>query len=126
MYKNSKYFYGYASVFNNKDAHGDIIMDESLNTPYIQGESIPLLLEHNPRKKIGIVQKVSQNSKGVFVEGFIDFAYAKQNLPLSVGYIINKSFKCNNGIRYIQKFTLLEVSVVKKSANPMAYGFCPI
>ena len=126
MQKNSKYFYGYASVFNNKDWYGDVIMEESLNIPYIELESVPLLLEHDPRKKIGMIEKVSQNAKGVFVEGFINCDYAKKNLPLSIGYIVNKSFKCSNGIRYIQKFTLLEVSVVRKSANSMAFGFCQI
>lgn len=125
MYKNSKYFYGYASVFNNKDWYGDVMMKESLNIVNLN-KSFSLLLEHNPRHKIGDIVSVSQNSKGLFVEGYIQSDYAKKHLPLSIGYIVDKFFKAQNGIRYIEKFTLIEVSLVAKSANIQAFGFCEI
>lgn len=121
MKQNSKFFYGYASTFNNKDWHKDVVLKDSL---HISGGIISLFLEHNPRNKIGEIISISQNTMGIFVEGYIDTKYAKKQIPLSIGYVVNKSFKDKDGIRYIEKFTLIEVSVVKKAANPKAFGFC--
>jgi HK97 family phage prohead protease len=121
MLKKSKFFYGYASIFNEIDFNKDVILKESFNW---EGEQLPLLLEHNPRKIIGEVSKITQNEKGLFVEGKIHEYFAKKELKLSVGYIPSISFASKNGIRYLSKLKLIEISVVKKPANKNAFAIC--
>lgn len=124
MFKNSKFFYGYASVFNEKDLNGDIILKESFKEEQLKPEDIPLLLEHNPRKKIGTITRLKQTEKGLFIEGFIERKFAKNKLPLSIGYIPSFKMKSENGIRFITNLKLFEVSVVNKPANSSAFAIC--
>ena len=55
MFQDSKFFFGYASVFNIVDLNGDFILQNSFK--WNKNIQIPLLLEHNPKKKIGKIKK---------------------------------------------------------------------
>ena len=121
MFKNSKFFYGYASVFNELDLNKDIILG---GAKWDDLTNLPLLFEHNPKKKIGEISKITQNYKGVFVEGKIHENFAKSKINLSIGFIPHNSFRDKNGIRHITNFNILEISVVKKPANKRATALC--
>lgn len=122
MLKNSKFFYGYASVFNNIDLNGDIILENSFK--WNKNTDIPLLLEHNPKKKIGQILNIFQNKKGLFVEGVILKEYSSNELKLSIGYSLNDNFVRQDGIRILSDLTLFEISLVQKPANKMARALC--
>ena len=122
MLKNSKFFYGYASIFNHKDLNGDIIIENSFK--WNVNFDIPLLLEHNPRKKIGRILKIIQNYKGLFVEGMILKEYSSKELKLSVGYVLNDKFIKKDGTRILTDLTLFEISLVERPANKMALALC--
>ena len=126
--ENSKFFYGYASVFREKDLNGDVVLPESFVEKFLNPKTIPLFFEHNPRKKIGKITNIKQNNKGLYIEGFIENSFIPEKaklskkIPLSIGYIPHFQLKSKNGNRYISNIMLLEVSLVKKSANKLAYG----
>jgi HK97 family phage prohead protease len=122
--KNSKFFYGYASIFREKDLNGDVILPESFIETSLNPEIIPLFLEHDARKQIGVIEKIRQDNTGLYVEGMIEKEFAKKKIPLSIGYIPNFEMKSINGSRYISQIKLLEVSLVKKPANKKAFAFC--
>ena len=125
LIKNSKFFYGYASIFREKDLNGDVILPESFIESFLKPETVPLYLEHNPKRKIGTIEKIKQDDKGLYVEGWVENEFAKKNkVPLSIGYIPNFEMRSINGSRYISKIMLLEVSFVRKGANKNAFAFC--
>jgi uncharacterized protein len=122
MLKKKVFFYGYASVFNVLDENKDIILQNSFlwNKDVI----IPVLFEHNPRKKIGQILNILQNKKGLFVEGELEAEYFKKYLKLSVGYVLNNNIVQKNGIRILDSLNLFEISVVNNPANKLALAIC--
>lgn len=116
------FFYGYASVFNVIDLNNDVILENSFK--WNKNVSIPVFLEHNPRKKIGKILKISQNSKGLFVEGVLESKCYQGEIKLSVGYVLNDRYVRKNGVRFLSNLTLFEISIVKKPANINAIAIC--
>jgi hypothetical protein len=121
MFKNSKFFYGYASIFNEVDLNGDVILGKA---KWDEASQIPLFLEHNPKKKIGTIERIIQNDKGIFVEGRVVSQFAKKKLNLSIGFIPSGVFKDKKGVRYITSLKIFEISVVNKGANKNAVAIC--
>jgi HK97 family phage prohead protease len=121
MFQDSKFFFGYASVFDTVDLNGDFILQNSFK--WNKNIQIPLLLEHDPKKKVGKITQIIQNDKGIFVEGLIFKEFAKKQIKLSVGYIVNESQKDGN-VRILSSLALIEVSVVKKPANKLSVAIC--
>jgi HK97 family phage prohead protease len=64
-------FVGYASLFNQKDAAGDIVMPgafaESLKRRGAQG--IRMLFQHNPAEPVGAWIDIEEDAKGLYVRG---------------------------------------------------------
>lgn len=124
MFQNSKYFYGYASIFNEKDLNGDIVLGKSFEEDNLIPEQIPLLYEHNQNKKIGKVLKLKQDQKGLYTEGIILHEFIPGKIMyLSIGYIPIFKLQSRNKTRYLSKIRLFEISVVKKPANVKAIAF---
>jgi HK97 family phage prohead protease len=121
MFKNSKFFYGYASIFNQLDLNKDVILG---GAKWDKACHLPLLLEHNPKKKIGVIERITQNDRGLFVEGKIIPEFAKRKINLSIGFIPSNTFKDRDGVRYIPSLRVFEISVVKKGANKNAFAIC--
>jgi HK97 family phage prohead protease len=120
-----RYFYGYASIFKVKDLNNDIILAESFDEEDLNPNKIPFLYEHYPEYKIGSISKILQNNKGLYVEGKIEKEFIQSSVfGLSIGYIPIFKMKAYNGIRYISKLKLFEISMVKNPANKKAIAFC--
>ncbi len=127
-FDDSGYFAGYASVFNVVDYAGDMILPSSFVGNKIDG--VKLLWQHNHQNPIGIVDRVYENEKGLYVEGRIFLALSlgreayiliqnKVTDHLSIGYEVI-DFYYHEGVRCITKVKLWEVSVVTFPANEFA------
>lgn len=125
-------FYGYASVFNHPDATGDIILPGAFQKclQAINSHNIKLLWQHNPLLPLGNIQKLYEDTKGLYLEAefllgikYVDDAYnlIKNHVVngLSIGFETEDSFYTKDN-RYIKKAKLWEVSVVTFPANTAA------
>lgn len=61
-------FSGYASVFGNVDAYGDMVMPGAF-TKSLAEKKPALLWQHNSREPIGVWQNFKENEKGLFATG---------------------------------------------------------
>ncbi|WP_240616926.1 HK97 family phage prohead protease [Sphingorhabdus sp. YGSMI21] len=94
-------FAGYAAIFNRIDKGGDIIRPGAFGD-LADGQSLPLLWQHDPRQQIGRVDYVREDRRGLRVIGTISTATragrdAVAGLAsgalggLSFGYRVNRS-----------------------------------
>ncbi len=94
-------FAGYAAIFNRIDKGGDIIRPGAFGD-LGEGQSLPLLWQHDPRQQIGRVDHVREDRRGLRVIGTISTATragrdAAAGLAsgamkgLSFGYRVNRS-----------------------------------
>lgn len=123
-------FFGYASVYNIIDSHHDIIEAGAFDTSDIR--SIKLLWQHRAEEPIGVITRLTEDSKGLFVEGKIltsiargqeayDLVKAGAIDGLSIGFSIQDAkVDAHTGIRHITSATLWEISLVTFPANPKA------
>ena len=66
-------FAGYAALFNIRDAGGDIIHKGAFNrTLAEQRQPIPLFWQHYPDMRIGWVESIAEDAKGLRVIASID------------------------------------------------------
>lgn len=124
-------FCGYASVFNHQDIVGDIILPGAFCHSLQKDEkNIKLLWQHNPALPLGVINKIYEDTKGLFIEGemLLDIKYVYEAFlliqkkavhGLSVGFEVLESFYGKDA-RYIKKAKLWEVSVVTFPANTQA------
>lgn len=130
---NTGTFTGYASVFDNVDAHGDIVRRGAFAKSIASGASIPLLWEHgaaDPRNYVGDVVQAAETDTGLEITGKFDLdsehgAAAYRNVKgrrvkgLSIGYRVDKSVKTDAGNELLD-VDLIEVSIVARGANDRA------
>lgn len=127
-------FSGYASVFGNVDAYGDMVMPGAF-TKSLAEKKPALLWQHNSREPIGVWQNFKENEKGLFATGqlLVDgVARAKEAYALlkagalnglSIGYMLNEYewVKTNEEeFRKLTEIDLWEVSLVTFPANDEA------
>lgn len=123
-------FSGFASVFNVVDEHGDMILPGAFADSIDNGSTVKLLWQHDHTMPIGLIHKLVESEHGLYIEGEIVLDIAKGNEAysllkkgvidgLSIGYEI-EDFYHEDGIRFISKLKLWEVSVVTFPANQMA------
>ncbi|MBA8667032.1 HK97 family phage prohead protease [Holosporaceae bacterium 'Namur'] len=124
------FFKGYASVFNVKDSHNDLIMPGAFTDSLKMNLNIKLLWQHDQKEPIGIINKMSQDEKGLLVEGrlLLDLNRAREAYSLitnqiikglSIGYTIVDYF-IEKQTRYLTKLNLIEISLVTFPANKYA------
>ena len=130
--KTSSLIAGYASVFDNKDAQGDIILAGAFGQFISEkAKDIKFLWQHNPNKPIGIIKKLQQDYYGLYVEAELNTtsSIAKEAISLikqgalnglSIGFKANKTRYNDKGEREILSLTLLEISIVTFPANSKA------
>lgn len=128
-------FQGYAST-PDKDKAKDVILKgsfaETLAYWKKEHKGFPNIYdEHNRHHFIGTCKSLYEDDKGLYVEGLLfvnDIPKAKevyQSLKaglkscLSIGFYVKKSF-LENGVRYIQKVDLVEISIVSNPCNSRA------
>lgn len=132
-------FTALASVFNNVDAVGDVVMPGAFTDTLTQwsasGDPIPLLWGHDtsdPNKNIGAVLAAAETAAGLQVKAQLDLENptAQQVYRLLKGRRVRKmsfAYDIDDGaqaerdgqsVYELRKLTLHEVSVVQIPANP--------
>jgi len=124
------YFEGYASIFNELDYDGDIILPGAFRESLLLNKSIKLLWQHNPEEPIGSFIDVFENTNGLYVKAELILAVSKGKEAyalmkagaldsMSIGYRVDDFFYAK-GFRYIKKLSLWEISLVTFPANERA------
>ena len=117
-------FDGYASVFNVRDAHNDIVLPGSFGK--INPSDVQLLFEHKSVNIIGQLSDIQEDKYGLYTKGVIQskqiIEQIKRGLSgLSIGYkVLQKHIDIVRHIRYIGKIKLYEISLVKHPSNKQA------
>ena len=67
-------FIGYASLFNQRDLSGDIVMPGAFYASLLRrpAEDIRMLFQHDPAEPVGTWLDVRETDKGLFVRGRFD------------------------------------------------------
>lgn len=126
-------FSGYGSVFDVKDAYGDIVIPgafaDSLASHKAKGRMPAMLWQHRSAEPLGIYTSMEEDSKGLKVEGQIALSTVRGTEAhsllkmgalsgLSIGYIPREdSYDKVTGITTLKKLDLWEVSLVTFPAN---------
>lgn len=111
---------GYASLFGVEDAAGDCVRAGAFASG-LNGRTIPMLLQHHPRAKIGHWVRMVEDGRGLFVRGLIESPRAKGLVRkgldgLSIGFRPQVWTLRPSAGRTLMKIDLIEVSLV---AEPM-------
>lgn len=126
-------FTGLASVFDNLDAHGDIVRRGAFTKSLAAGRQIPLIWEHkadDPRNYVGDILNAAETAEGLAITGRFDLATehgqaAYRNVKgrrvggLSIGYHVQNATKTAAG-NELTELDLVEISVVARGANDRA------
>jgi HK97 family phage prohead protease len=121
-------FQGYASTFHVLDYAGDVILPCAFS--WKTYKDTKLLWQHDYKAPIGIIDTIYEDASGLYVEGriFLELTQGKEAYiliqngvtnHLSIGYEV-LDFYMEDGVRYITKINLWEVSVVTFPANKFA------
>lgn len=129
-------FSGYASVFNNEDQGGDIVVKgafaESIARIKDSGDPLPILWQHRSGEPIGGSDVLEEDDHGLKTDGFIlkDLVRgAEAHLlmkrrvvrGLSIGYYVEDySFNEKTKVYTLKKVDLVEYSVVTFPMNTLA------
>lgn len=122
-------FHGYASVFGVVDSYNEIVapgaFTESLERIKASGRTLPALWHHIASQPIGGYDSLTEDERGLRVEGFlltddipqarVAYVTMKRNIVtgLSIGYYIEAdSWNEKDRVRTLTKVDLVEVSVV--------------
>ena len=120
-------FAGYAALFNIRDAGGDVIRKGAfVRSLAEQRQPIPLCWQHQPDMRIGWVESIAEDSKGLRVIASIDNPDGGAGLSLkrgkasglSFGYRA-RGFTRSAAGRELTDILLLEVSLV---THPMQHA----
>lgn len=121
---------GYGSIFNNVDLHGDVILKGAFTENLNSNPKIKLLWQHDPTHPIGIINKIEETDVGLFIQATLNleitqakeaYLMVKSGIieGLSIGFEVEECSVVND-IRYIEKASLWEVSIVTFPANQQA------
>jgi uncharacterized protein len=124
-------FAGYAALFDRLDHGGDIIARGAFaaSLARLGGEGLPLLWQHAPDTRIGTIETVTEDERGLRVIGRIDRAgpaarraaallRARAIDGLSFGYRIVAAE--GKAPRRLDALDLVEVSLVTHPMQPLA------
>ena len=116
-------FSGYASVFNQVDAGGDMVMPGAFRQSLERRRGrIRLLFQHDPKEPVGIWEAMGEDAHGLFVAGRlvpgVERAEALRRLiearaldGLSIGFRTLRATRAG-GHRKLWQIDLFEVSIV--------------
>lgn len=124
-------FEGYASVFGNVDAYGDIVQKGAFKkTINERKDKIKILWQHNPTQPIGKLSEAKEDNIGLKIKGKISKTEKGDEVlqlmkdgvidELSIGYNTIKKDYDDDGNRLLKEIKLFEVSPVTFAANPLA------
>lgn len=118
---------GYAALFGIADGAGDTIRRGAFARTLIgRRDPVPLLWQHRPGQRIGIVEQIAEDRRGLRVIARIDdpdsraVAMLRQRAVngLSFGYRARGFRRVPDG-RFLDEIELLEVSLV---THPLQHG----
>lgn len=125
-------FSGYAAVFGNVDAGGDVI-EKGAFTDTLQNDiaRIKILTNHDESElPIGKPLEIHEDEKGLYIKAKISDTTKGKDIKtllkdgvlneLSIGYDVVKYKVDSKGIRHLKKIKLWEVSVVTWAMNDKA------
>ena len=126
-------FAGYAALFDVRDRGGDVIRAGAFAG--IEGKAVPLLWQHDPARRIGTVETLAEDARGLRVVARIDGggATAREVAAmlregavdgLSFGYRVRagRAGIPGRGGRATRVLTALELVEVSVVAQPMQPG----
>ena len=120
-------FAGYAALFGKRDAGRDTIRKGAFaRTLSARGEPLPLYWQHRPDLRIGWVERIGEDQRGLRVIASIDNPDGAAALALKRGKVTGLSFgyrtrgsRQSTEGRELYDIELLEVSLV---THPMQHG----
>lgn len=108
---------GYAAIFDAPDKGGDIVRKGAFADSLKPG--LPLLLQHDARRRIGEVERLEEDERGLRVVARLDpKASVATGAGLSFGYRVREARK--GTYRELMTLDLVEVSVVTHPMQPLA------
>lgn len=120
-------FAGYAAIFDLADGARDIIRPGAFAASLAaRTDPLPLFWQHRPEMRIGTVEKVSEDARGLRVIARIDnpqgraaaMLWARQVTGLSFGYRA-RAFRHSGEGRSLEAIDIFEVSLV---THPLQHG----
>jgi HK97 family phage prohead protease len=120
-------FAGYAALFGIADGAGDTIVKGAFAKALAASAQFPLLWQHNAAQRIGTVEAIAEDERGLRVIARIDAPdsraadlLAKREVSgLSFGYRARGYRRVPDG-RVLEDIELLEVSLVTHPLQPRA------
>lgn len=126
-------FEGYGSTFDDVDLVNDVMLQGSF-TESLRKRSPVLLWQHDMNMPLGIFVEVTEDRKGLYVKGRMpkeDTFVSGRVVPqmkvgsvrkMSIGFAVTSrdDYTIEDGIRYIKRVELYEISLVTIPANPNA------
>ena len=110
-------FAGYAAIFDWPDSGGDIVRKGAFAGASREG--LPLFWQHDASQRIGTVESLSEDSRGLRVIARVDAARAvAPGHGLSFGYRVRAAKK--GKFRELTDLELIEVSLVMQPMQPLA------
>jgi len=110
-------FAGYAALFDRVDRGGDVVRRGAFARAVRKG-AVPLLLEHRPEARIGRVESLSEDRRGLRVIARVERGAVREGLGLSFGYRVRASRGA--APRELLDLELVEVSLVRTPMQPGA------
>ena len=120
-------FAGYAGLFNIRDADRDIIRPGAFeSTLKLRETPLPLLWQHRPDQRIGEIESISEDQRGLRVVARIErptsraasMLISNQVSGLSFGYRAREAHHSSGG-RELVTIDLFEISLV---THPLQFG----
>jgi uncharacterized protein len=113
-------FAGYAAIFDAPDKGGDIVRRGAFASAKA---GLPLYWQHDTARRIGTVETLSEDARGLRVIGALDdhavaLGSLKPGQGLSFGYRVRS--KKDGTYRELTAVDLLEVSLVSHPMQPLA------
>lgn len=112
-------FAGYAAIFDRPDRGGDIIAKGAFRRAARAG--IPLLWQHDRGQRIGFVESLSEDDRGLRIIASVDDDAARRvsaGSGLSFGYRVQAMER--RDYRILKDLDLIEISVVTHPMQPLA------
>lgn len=112
-------FAGYAALFDIADAAGDVIRRGAFARVIAEAQELPLLWQHRPMQRIGWIDMLQEDVRGLRVIARIDPDTRPRDANgLSFGYRARRYRPLPNG-RLLEDIDLFEVSLV---THPLQFG----
>lgn len=124
-------FAGYAALFDVADGSGDIIRRGAFARAIAEAKGLPLYWQHKPDQRIGAVESIAEDGRGLRVIARIDNPQGRAGIALARREVSGLSFgyrargyrtlpgRGSKGGRLLEDIDLLEVSLV---THPLQHG----